>query len=532
METATRTSNSNSIPPPKRGPKDFIFGRVLGEGSFSTVYLAKDIYTGKEFAIKVCEKHHIFRERKQEYIHREKEVLNLLSSTVKTSTPFFVRLFFTFQDETSLYFGLTYAPGGDLLTYLQKVVKFDLDVTRFYAAEIVHATEHMHMLGIVHRDLKPENILLSKDKHILITDFGSSKLLPRPPLPPDGELREGAPRRSSFVGTAQYVSPEILTDKKSSPASDLWAIGCIIYQMVEGQPPFQGRSEYAIFQKILKLEFKYPLGFPAVVTDLISKLLVIDSKQRLGAQDIGGYASIKEHEFFKSIDFESLHLKTPPRPSGYTDSDDELAPTSHSPEFQGVEPGLGGQQLSRLLGFQLNDDSILVNSTSETKPPETKLSETAVKSPLPTAATVSTAITTTLPAKVVQSKRTLLNIPATEEQLDLRLKHQQENLSQWHHIVEKKLILKQGLIDKRKGLFSRRRMLLLTLGPSMYYVDPTNMVLKGQIPFGSKLRAEAKNFKNFHVHTPGRTYYLEDPEGFALEWCKALEEVRKHYFEK
>jgi len=64
------------------------------------------------------------------------------------------------------------------------VVKFDLDVTRFYAAEIVHATEHMHMLGIVHRDLKPENILLSKDKHILITDFGSSKLLPRPPLPP------------------------------------------------------------------------------------------------------------------------------------------------------------------------------------------------------------------------------------------------------------------------------------------------------------------------------------------------------------
>lgn len=52
--------------------------------------------------VKVCEKHHIFRERKQEYIHREKEVLNLLSSTVKTSTPFFVRLFFTFQDETSL----------------------------------------------------------------------------------------------------------------------------------------------------------------------------------------------------------------------------------------------------------------------------------------------------------------------------------------------------------------------------------------------------------------------------------------------
>ena len=77
---------------------------------------------------------------------------------------------------------LTCATGGDLLTYLQKSTKFDLEVARFYTAELVHAVEFMHMQGIIHRDLKPENILLTSEKHILVTDFGSSKILPRPPL--------------------------------------------------------------------------------------------------------------------------------------------------------------------------------------------------------------------------------------------------------------------------------------------------------------------------------------------------------------
>lgn len=107
------------------------------------------------------------------------------------------------------------------------------------------------------------------------------------------DTTDGMPRRSSFVGTAQYVSPEILTDKRSSPASDLWAIGCILYQMLDGNPPFQARhvwaviekktkllndlsyrSEYAIFQKILKLEFDFPANFPEVAKDFVTKLLV------------------------------------------------------------------------------------------------------------------------------------------------------------------------------------------------------------------------------------------------------------------
>ena len=85
-------------------------------------------------------------------------------------------------------FVMTRATNGDLLTYLQKAVRFELEVARFYTAELVHAVEHMHMQGVIHRDLKPENILLDSNRHILITDFGSSKILPSCPMLP-GRIR-------------------------------------------------------------------------------------------------------------------------------------------------------------------------------------------------------------------------------------------------------------------------------------------------------------------------------------------------------
>ncbi len=111
---------------------------------------------------------------------------------------------------------LTRATNGDLLTYLQKAEKFEEEVARFYTAELVHAVEHMHMLGVIHRDLKPENILLTNERHILITDFGSAKIIPQPPFLPGKEL---VPDLFTLVGSKiiwihcvsskQTVSPNI-----------------------------------------------------------------------------------------------------------------------------------------------------------------------------------------------------------------------------------------------------------------------------------------------------------------------------------
>lgn len=287
----------------KKGVRDFAFAHILGEGSYSTVYLATDRQTLKEFAIKVLEKRHIIKEKKIKYVNIEKDTLNRL-----TEHPGIVRLYYTFQDETSLYYVLDLCNGGELLGVLKKTGTFDVDCTRFYAAQILDAVDYMHSRGVIHRDLKPENVLLDDQMHIKITDFGTAKLLKDPREPPkagtdDQHPSDSTPREAddsraaSFVGTAEYVSPELLTHKNACKASDLWAFGCIVYQLLAGRPPFKAGSEYLTFQKIVNLEYEFPAGFPPAARDLVERCLVLDPARRLTVEHI------KNHEFFEGQKF-------------------------------------------------------------------------------------------------------------------------------------------------------------------------------------------------------------------------------------
>ncbi|XP_033096287.1 3-phosphoinositide-dependent protein kinase 1-like isoform X2 [Anneissia japonica] len=470
-------ASQQRVQPPKKQRSDFEFGKILGEGSYSEVVQATEKTTRKEYAIKVLLKRQMIRENKQKYVMRERDVLTRLNH------PFFVKLYFTFQDKDRLYFGLSLAKRGELLPYIHKVGSFDECTTRFYSAEIILALEHMHSLGIIHRDLKPENILLNEDWHIQITDFGSAKIL-------EADSSDGIVRANSFVGTAQYVSPELLTtnrtervEKSASKCSDLWALGAIIYQLLAGLPPFRAGTEYLIFQKILKLEYVFPDGFPEKARDLVQKLLVIDPKKRLGCDECGGYPKLKAHPFFQGVDWDNIHKQTPPALKPFTMLDgEEIHSDYYVDDFNILTPN------------SLSDVFEKIN-TNETENEKT------------------------------HSKKYVLD-HSSEERAHLLSK--QEKDVKWHQFVEGNLILKMGLVDKRKGLFARRRQLLLTEGPHLYYVDPENMVLKGEIPWSRTLKVEAKNFKTFFVHTPNRTYYLIDPEGYALEWCRAIDEMM-HY---
>ena len=283
----------------KKGVKDFHFGRTLGEGSYSTVLLATDRQTLKEYAIKVLDKRHIIKEKKVKYVNIEKDTLNRL-----TDHPGVVRLYYTFQDERSLYFVLDLASGGELLGVLKRLTTFDEECTRFYGAQVLDTIDHMHARGIVHRDLKPENILLDDNMHTKITDFGTAKILdapgrPRQPsdaVPLPGNPMDGAEdAKKSFVGTAEYVSPELLDNRDAGKPCDLWAFGCIIYQLLAGRPPFKAANEYLTFQKILSLQYTFPPGFPPVARDLVERLLVLDPDRRLTIDHI------QNHEFFDGI---------------------------------------------------------------------------------------------------------------------------------------------------------------------------------------------------------------------------------------
>ncbi|XP_067859785.1 3-phosphoinositide-dependent protein kinase 1-like [Heptranchias perlo] len=474
--------------PRKKRPEDFKFGKILGEGSFSTVVLAREQATAKEYAVKILEKRHIIKENKVPYVTRERDIMSRLDH------PFFVKLYFTFQDDEKLYFGLSYAKNGELLKYIRKQGSFDENCTRFYSAEIVSALEYLHEIGIIHRDLKPENILLSEDMHIRITDFGTAKVL---------SSDSTQARANSFVGTAQYVSPELLTEKSACKSSDLWALGCIIYQLVAGLPPFRAGNEYLIFQKIIKLEYEFPEKFFPKAKDLVQQLLVFEHTKRLGCEEMGGHGLLKAHPFFEPIAWENLHLQTPPKLTAYLPAmseDDEdcygnyddllsqfgcmqVAPSSSLQSLSAAEPSPAQRSGSNIEQYvhDLNDNSFE------------------------------------------------LDLQFTDEDKRLLLE-KQANRNPWHQFVENNLILKMGPVDKRKGLFARRRQLLLTEGPHLYYVDPVNKVLKGEIPWSQELRPEAKNFKTFFVHTPNRTYYLMDPNGNAHKWCKKIQEVwRRQY---
>jgi 3-phosphoinositide dependent protein kinase-1 len=281
----------------KKGVRDFSFGSTLGEGSYSTVVLGTDRQTLKEYAIKILDKRHIIKEKKVKYVNIEKDTLNRL-----TEHPGIVRLYYTFQDERSLYFVLDLCKGGELLGVLKRMTTFDEECTKFYSAQILDTIDYMHRRGVIHRDLKPENVLLDSQMHIKITDFGTAKILKgqRKPdsttsgIPPlDATDIPEEERASSFVGTAEYVSPELLTDKNACKASDLWAFGCIIYQLLAGRPPFKAGNEYLTFQKIVALEYDFPVGFPAVARDLVERLLVLEPTRRLPIEHI------KNHEFFR-----------------------------------------------------------------------------------------------------------------------------------------------------------------------------------------------------------------------------------------
>jgi len=414
--------NGNGPQPVKKYVKDFTFGRVLGEGAYGAVVLGKENETGKEFAIKMLEQEHLIKEKKVKYATTERDIL-----TKCGNHPNIVKLYYTFKDEQYLYYVLELCPNGELLSQLKKVGPLEEKCAAFYTAEIITALEYIHGLGIIHRDLKPENILLDEDMHIKLTDFGTAKV-----------ITETNVRSSSFVGTAEYVSPELISDKITSKSSDLWALGCIIYQMIAGRPPFRGMTEFLTLQKISGLEFSFPKGFSETAKDLVNKLLVVDADKRLGHQD---YKELKAHVFFKGIDWDTLTKQTPPP----------------------VKPN---------------------------------------------------------PVKLIFEEDILAEEEARKKKM------QEEESEKWKKfLMEDEVIVESGLVWKRKGRSVKKRQLILTNKPRVIYVDTKKMVQKGEIPWSSNLRPEAKNNTAWFIHTPKRTYILEDIAGNAQRWIDAIRKL-------
>lgn len=350
------------------GLKHFKLLKRLGGGDIGTVYLSELVGTSCLFAVKVMDYDFLASRKKVMRAQTEKEILEMLDH------PFLPTLYAHFTTKKFLLLVMEHCPGGDLHVRRRKqsTQSFPEQAVRFYVSEVLLALEYLHMLGVVYRDLKPENILVREDGHIMLSDFDlsfrctvnpmllkSSSPLPEPPkkmsspcsgsscidpfcLQPSWQLSCFTPRflfaasktrklnpdqfiplpqlvveptnarSNSFVGTHEYLAPEIIKGEGHGSAVDWWTLGIFLYELLYGKTPFKGSSDEDTISNVSSQCLEFP-AYPMVsfrARDLIRQLLQKEPENRLGSTK--GAAEIKQHPFFEGLNWALIRCATPP----------------------------------------------------------------------------------------------------------------------------------------------------------------------------------------------------------------------------
>ncbi|XP_044277266.1 ribosomal protein S6 kinase alpha-2 isoform X3 [Varanus komodoensis] len=326
----------------KADPSQFELLKVLGQGSYGKVFLVRKIKgsdAGQLYAMKVLKKATL-KVRDRVRSKMERDIL------AEVNHPFIVKLHYAFQTEGKLYLILDFLRGGDLFTRLSKEVMFTEEDVKFYLAELALALDHLHGLGIIYRDLKPENILLDEEGHIKITDFGLSK-----------EAIDHDKRAYSFCGTIEYMAPEVVNRRGHTQSADWWSFGVLMFEMLTGSLPFQGKDRKETMALILKAKLGMPQFLSIEAQSLLRALFKRNPSNRLGA-GLDGVEEIKRHPFFATIDWNKLYRKEikPPfkpavgRPEDTFHFDPEF--TSRTPtDSPGVPPSANAHNLFRGFSF-------------------------------------------------------------------------------------------------------------------------------------------------------------------------------------
>ncbi|KZT28827.1 Pkinase-domain-containing protein [Neolentinus lepideus HHB14362 ss-1] len=269
---------------------DFELITAIAQGSGGRVIQMQKRDTQRIYALKSIRKAYIVDPKEIAHTLAERSVL------ARVRCPFIVPLKFSFQSEQRLYLVMAFVNGGELFRHLQQEGPFSGERSRFYAAELLLALEHLHELDVVYHDLKPENILLDYTGHIALCDFGLCKL----------NMKDSG-ATNTFCGMPEYLAPEVLNGQGYNKTVDWWTLGVLLYEMLVGLPPFYDESTDITYQKILESPLTFPDHISPLSKSILIGLLTRDPTKRLG---VNGAEEIKGHDFFKKyINFDLLWQK-------------------------------------------------------------------------------------------------------------------------------------------------------------------------------------------------------------------------------
>lgn len=274
--------------------RDFEIIKLIGRGACGRVKLVRKNHGSDEgsfYAMKAIRKKLVIQRGLVEATNAERRILD------RTNHTYVAALCYAFQSASKLYLLSKYCPGGNLLDQMRLARRFTEDRTRLYTAEVALAIRHLHENNIIYRDLKLENVLVDSDGHVALTDFGMSK-----------ENMDDNSRTSTFVGTYQMMAPEVFSGKSYSRAVDWWALGVMVYEMIDGRTPFNAKTNKLIKERIVNVDLKFSPRFTEDAKDFVSKLLTKSEEDRLGCGE-NGFEHIKNHPWFGGLDWDKVALR-------------------------------------------------------------------------------------------------------------------------------------------------------------------------------------------------------------------------------
>ncbi|MEM6473600.1 MAG: serine/threonine-protein kinase, partial [Planctomycetota bacterium] len=252
-------------PPEYLGP--YRVGETLGKGGMGTVYEGRHAKSNQHVAIKLISPQISDEMRFRRRFHTEVETLKRLNHDN------IVRLIGYGEEQGMLFYSMEYVKGPSLQQLIRKEKKLAWATALDIAIEICAALKHAHDLGVIHRDLKPANLLFAEDGKIKLVDFGISKIF--------GYSQTAA---GSIMGTADYMAPEQASEQGVTARTDLYSLGCVLYSMLIGRPPFRGKNITEVIaavqhQKHVPLDMVDP-EIPEDIVQIVDELLEKEAMNR------------------------------------------------------------------------------------------------------------------------------------------------------------------------------------------------------------------------------------------------------------